>query len=230
MKKNISTILLIIIIFTIFVIPSTFAQVRVDSSAQLQQSNSNNNVACNCPPKSDTATTFKQSDLVLIGTVSEITQNSNYKDGYSEVMFNIRKLMKGVDEISDAVVIYVPNDKCKFEFQNGYDYIVYAKGDIFFYSTDICTRNQFFDNAYEEIEALKKIDKSSNNSKLQPSEAKIQTLPDTKAKAKLDNETKIQTIPDSKTLNTEKKVKIEPDRPSNEPKKTNKIREINLLD
>jgi hypothetical protein len=115
---------------------------------------------CNCPPMENTETTFKNSDLVMIGTVSEIITKSNFKSGYSEITFDIRKLLKADNELqSSQVVVYVPDNECKSDFQLGFDYIVYAKGNILFYQTDVCTRNKFFDNAYDEIEKLKKFDK-----------------------------------------------------------------------
>jgi hypothetical protein len=108
----------------------------------------------------NTETTFRNSDLVMIGTVNDIVINSTFKSGYSEITFDIRKLLKADNELqSSQVVVYVPNNECKPDFQHGFDYIVYAKGNILFYQTDICARNKFFDNAYDEIEKLKKFDK-----------------------------------------------------------------------
>jgi hypothetical protein len=113
---------------------------------------------CKCPPMATTEVTFKNSDLVMIGTVSEVIINSAFKPGFSEITFDIRKLLKADNELQTSkVVVYVPNNECKPDFQQGFDYIVYAKGDILLYQTDSCVRNRFFDNAYEEIDKLKKI-------------------------------------------------------------------------
>ena len=128
---------------------------------------STSHAACDCPPMEDTDTAFQNSDLVLIGRVVDL-RSSVFKSGYMEITFRIRKLLKTNSNIPGSeVVIYVPSDECKFDFMYDSDYIVYAKGDLFFFSTDVCARNMPFDTAFDELERLKKFDKknSTNHSR-----------------------------------------------------------------
>ena len=116
---------------------------------------------CNCPPMDDTDAAYNSSDLVMIGTVSDL-KSSIFKPGYMEITFDIRKLLKANSNIpTDTVVVYVPNDQCKYDFQFASDYIVYAKGDLFFYYTNVCSRNKLFDFSFDEIERLSKFDKTN---------------------------------------------------------------------
>ena len=115
---------------------------------------------CNCPPMEDTDDAFYNSDLVIIGTVSDL-KSSVFQPGYMEIIFDIRKLVKSNSIIPTSnVVIYVPNNECKYNFKFGDDYIVYAKGDLFFYRTDVCARNLLFDISFDEIERLSKFDET----------------------------------------------------------------------
>ena len=117
---------------------------------------------CNCPPMDETEDAYKSSDLVIVGTVSDL-KSSNFKPGYMEMIFDIRKLIKANSVIpTHTVVVYVPNDQCKYDFQFGNDYIVYAKGDLFFYRTDVCARNMLFDTSFDELEKLSKLEAGEN--------------------------------------------------------------------
>ena len=113
---------------------------------------------CECPPMEDTETAFNNSDLVLIGRVSDL-QSSTFKPGYMEIAFTVLKMVKSQPGTpAREVVIYVPNNECKFDFQYGVDYIVYATGDPFFYRTDVCARNMLFDSSFEELGRLHKLE------------------------------------------------------------------------
>jgi len=115
---------------------------------------------CNCPPMDDTDVAYSTSDLVMIGTVSDL-KSSIFKPDHMEITFDIRKLIKSNSVIpTDTVVVYIPNNECKYDFQFGNDYIVYAKGDLFFFYTDVCSRNKLFDFAFDEVERLSKFDKT----------------------------------------------------------------------
>ena len=112
---------------------------------------------CNCPPMDGTTEAYQSSDLVMVGTVEDL-KSSIFKPGYMEIIFDIRKLVKSNSVIpTHTVVVYVPNDQCKYDFQFNNDYIVYAKGDLFFYRTDVCARNLLFDVSFDEIERLREL-------------------------------------------------------------------------
>ena len=135
----------------------------VSYAAETKQASSTAN-ACECPPMEETDEAFNNSDLVLVGKVTDV-QGSVIDNKHLEITFRIRKLLKANSAITThEVVVYVPKGKCKYDFKYNTDYIVYAKGDLFFYRTDICARNKLFDVSFDELERLKKLDTKNSQS------------------------------------------------------------------
>ena len=76
--------------------------------------------ACDCNTLSP-AESFKDADLVFVGSVVSSDQSA----GYENSKFRVEQVLKGSDR--EEVVISGQMTDCDFAFQTGYAYIVYAR-------------------------------------------------------------------------------------------------------
>jgi len=100
--------------------------------------------ACSCWPPS-MADAFRDSDLIARGTVQTIVAGDPSRgwSGYSLVVLSPEKFWKDEKELKSILVLNPDNDgTCRFPFELGHSYLVYATWNDFHgaYVTNMCTR------------------------------------------------------------------------------------------
>lgn len=117
--------------------------------------------ACSCVPPGSPSEELDRFDAVFAGRVVSIQRSfdpnaaSNAPGDHTTVGFQASAVWKGA--VPDDVQVATPptGGACGFAFEEGAEYIVYARADADEdYTVDICSRTALLSEAQEDIDAL----------------------------------------------------------------------------
>ena len=115
---------------------------------------------CACPKVPEVEEAFAQSSAVFVGKI-ENQEESALRQNMLQVQVFVKNKFKWLDELAgkQLTVIYTApeNDPCGFKFQNGFDYLIFAKGNPAFLKVDVCSRTQVLENAQVDQQKLQRI-------------------------------------------------------------------------
>ena len=132
--------------FKLFLIACIFLLVGVKSS-----------FACTCAPPQSASQELKRATAVFSGKVVAIKRHKQSSDLFArvEVVFEVKKVWKGVDEAKVSVFTSSQSSACGYSFREGRTYLVYAEGDAQQrLMTSICSRTRRLKDAREDLEEL----------------------------------------------------------------------------
>jgi hypothetical protein len=112
---------------------------------------------CTCPKKPELEESQLQSSAVFVGRV-ETQEDSVLRPQFTQVRVVVLRKFKWLEEFAtnQSVLVYTPKDEasCGFKFQNGFDYLIFAKGNPAFLRIDTCSRTQVMENAQLDLQRL----------------------------------------------------------------------------
>ena len=115
---------------------------------------------CSCPKKPELEESYADSSVVFLGQV-ENQEDSVVRPEYIEVRLAVQRKFKWLNELSgsQSIVVYTPPEqaKCGYPFQNGFDYLVFAKGNPAFLRVDSCSRTNVVENSQLDREKLQRL-------------------------------------------------------------------------
>jgi hypothetical protein len=113
--------------------------------------------ACTCVPPQSASQELKRATAVFSGKVVEIKRHKQPSNlfGTVEVIFEVKKVWKGVDETRVSVFTSSQSSACGYGFKEGRTYLVYAHGSAEErLATSICSRTRRLKDAREDLEEL----------------------------------------------------------------------------
>jgi hypothetical protein len=112
---------------------------------------------CDCPKKPELEESQTQSSAVFVGRV-EGQEDSVLRPQFTQVRMVVLRKFKWVEEFASnqSILVYTHKDEasCGYKFQNGFDYLVFAKGNPAFLRIDACSRTQVMENAQIDLQRL----------------------------------------------------------------------------
>jgi len=118
--------------------------------------------ACSCAGIPEIKEAYSKAAAIFVGRVKKIGNNP-LRPSFKEIRFELIRKVKGLDDFeNNHVTVYtgINSAMCGYEFSENSEYLVYASGSPARLSTNICTRNNFFDLARTEIQELSKLNES----------------------------------------------------------------------
>jgi hypothetical protein len=132
--------------FKSFLIASLFMLVGVRSG-----------LACTCAPPQSATQELKRATAVFSGKVLEAKRHKQSADLFAsvEVVFEVEKVWKGVDEKTVSIFTSSQSSACGYRFKEGRTYLVYAHGIAEGrLATSICSRTRRLKDAREDLKEL----------------------------------------------------------------------------
>jgi len=132
--------------FNFFLIACVFTLVAVRSS-----------IACTCAPPQNATQELKLATAVFSGKVLEVKRHKQSADLFAnvEVVFEVEKVWKGVDEKTVTIFTSSQSSACGYRFKEGRTYLVYAHGIAEGrLATSICSRTTSLKDAREDLKEL----------------------------------------------------------------------------
>lgn len=108
--------------------------------------------ACSCAEPFSVQEELESSALVILGTVREIKQSSSA--GNKEVLVEVSRIFKGETQSQQIIVTAGDSAACGFEFQQGLDYLIYARDVGTGYTTGLCDRTTLGSSAADDLSIL----------------------------------------------------------------------------
>lgn len=117
------------------------------------------NADCKCPGKPALKAAFDAASIVFVGRVEE-QRLTPLKPGFKEIRVTVLTLFKDDEELRrDTLVFYTPEteEACGYNFQPGFEYVIYASGNPAFYKSSACDRTEVLENASVDLHYLQKL-------------------------------------------------------------------------
>ncbi len=115
---------------------------------------------CSCPKKPELEEAYADSAVVFLGQV-ENQEDSVLRPEFIEVRLAVQRKFKWMSELasSQSIVVYTPSEqgRCGYTFQNGFDYLVFAKGNPAYLRVDSCSRTNVIENSQLDREKLQRL-------------------------------------------------------------------------
>lgn len=113
--------------------------------------------ACSCIQPTSPKEALKQSTAVFVGEVIDIDVSSGIVISSADlvkVIFEVSKIWKGPDYKTLILTTARDGVSCGYSFEQGKEYIVYARGKGKKLNVSLCSRTKLLANAQEDIEEL----------------------------------------------------------------------------
>jgi len=106
--------------------------------------------ACSCAGPRPASEAYQNSDAVFVGKVADIKPEGRF----SMVQFDVGMAWKGVSEGTVSLGTADSGAMCGYDFEQGRDYLVYARGGPESLETGLCGRTQPFEVAFQDLAYL----------------------------------------------------------------------------